>query len=37
MRTVTRKVLKVTYPSITSWIWHANLLAMIESIPEVQD
>ena len=37
MRTGTRKVLKVTYPSVTSWTWHANLFAMIESMPEAQD
>lgn len=37
MRTVTKKILKVTYPSVTSWTWHANLFAMIEELPEAQD
>lgn len=32
-----RKVLAVTYPTITSWTWHANLFAMIERLPEAQD
>ena len=37
MQTATKKILKVTYPSVTSWTWHANLFAMIESMPEEQD
>lgn len=31
------KILPVTYPSITSWTWHANLFAIIQELPEAQD
>lgn len=31
------KILPVSYPTITSWTWHANLFAMIEHIPEARD
>lgn len=31
------KILPVSYPTITSWTWHASLFAMVENVEHAQD
>lgn len=32
-----RIILPVVYPTVTSWTWHADLLSIVEGLPEAQD